>query len=196
MEAYTMITIVSINFLLFLSNNHTTLAAVSTKNYKTYIKIVCGSTKYPQVCYGSLSPYAFKIKVNTHKLCNSALLVDLKVSCSLSLTISKLSKTKGLAYIEAAIIKDCIENIKDTVDELKHSLKELKSLGGSDVQCKINDIKTWVRATITDECSCTDGFSRLRVSMTVRNKFRVSILNVARLTSNALSLINSFYSYS
>ncbi|KAF5480272.1 hypothetical protein F2P56_001035 [Juglans regia] len=195
MEAYTL-TILFMNLLLVLSNIHTTLAAVSTKNYKTHIKTVCSSTTYPQVCYGSLSPYASKIKANPQKLCNTALSVAIKAARSASSTISKLSKKKGLTRSEAAVIKDCVENIKDTVDELKHSLKEMGNLGGSDVQVKIDNIKTWVSAAITDEGTCTDGFSGQRVSTTLRNKIRVIILNVARPTSNALSLINTLYSYS
>ncbi|KAG2711096.1 hypothetical protein I3760_04G061200 [Carya illinoinensis] len=204
MEAYSTLTILILMNLLFLiSNIPTTLAAtsasssVSTKSYTTYIQTACNSTTYPLVCYSSLSPYASKIKGNPQKLCITALSVAAKAARNASSTISKLSKQKGLTRSEAAVIKDCIENVKDSIDELKQSLNEMGHLGagGSDVQFQISNIKTWVSAAITDVSTCTDGLEEQKVSATVKNKITRSILNVDRPTSNALSLINSHYSY-
>ncbi|KAB1210838.1 21 kDa protein [Morella rubra] len=197
MEAAYALTIV-LN-LLFLSYIHTTLAAtatstVSTKNYDKYIKTACRRTTYSQVCYSSLSPYASKIKENPLKLCTAALSVSIKAAKNASSTIAKLSKQKGLTRREAAVIKDCIENTKDAIYELKESLDAMGHLRGSDLKFQIADIKTWVSAALTDENTCTDGFDGQRLSAAVKNKVRNAILNVARTTSNALSLINSIYS--
>jgi pectinesterase inhibitor-like protein len=184
---------------LSLSILHTTLAATttasSTKKYTSYIASACSSTTYPKVCYNSLIPYASKIKANPQRLCNTALSVALKAARNASSTISAVSKQKGLTQSEAGIVKDCIENIRDSIDELKQSLNEMGNLGKSDVKLQIDDIKTWVSAAITDEGTCTDGFAERKVSAKVESKIRKSILNVAMPTSNALSIINTLYSY-
>lgn len=91
------------------------------------------------------------------------------------------------------MVKDCIENIKDSIDELKQSVSSMSNLGvsGSDVQLQLDDIKTWVSAVITDDATCTDGFDGVKVSTAVKTAIRNSIVNAARLASNALSLIDS-----
>ncbi|XP_041007852.1 pectinesterase inhibitor 4-like [Juglans microcarpa x Juglans regia] len=207
MEAYsstTLTILILLNLLFLVSNIPTTLAAtssasnsVSTISYKTYIQTACNSTTYPRVCYSSLSPYASTIKGHPQKLCKTALSVAAKAARNASSTISNLSKLMALTRSEAAVIKDCIENVKDSIDELKQSLNEMGHLGacGSDCQLQISNIKTWVSAAITDESTCTDGLEEQKVSATVKNKISSSILNVARPTSNALSLFNSHYPY-
>lgn len=89
------------------------------------------------------------------------------------------------------MVKDCIENIKDSVDELKQSVTAMTNLGGADIQYQLDDIKTWVSASLTDEDTCTEGFDEQKVSTTVKNTINKSIVTVARLASNALSLIDS-----
>lgn len=204
MEAYTLtILLMNLLFLFMISSIPTTLAATSsasnsnsTITYKTYVQTACSSTTYPRVCYSSLSPYASKIKGNPQKLCKTALSVATNAARNASLTISMLSKQKGLTRSEAAVIKDCIDNVRDSVDELKKSLNELGNLGGggSDVKFQISNIQTWVSAAITDDSTCTDELDEQKVSATVKNKISGSILNVARPTSNALSLVDSHYS--
>lgn len=170
----------------------TTMATTSSsQTYKTYVKTACNSTTYPQICYKSLSSYASSIKSNPQKLCNYALSVTLKAARNASSTVSKLSKKKGLTQAEAGVVKDCIENIKDSVDELKQSVTAMSNLGGADIQYQLDDIKTWVSASLTDEDTCTEGFDEQKVSTTVKNTINKSIVTVARLASNALSLIDS-----
>lgn len=170
----------------------TTMATTSSsQTYKTYVKTACNSTTYPQICYKSLSSYASSIKSNPQKLCNYALSVTLKAARNASSTVSKLSKKKGLTQAEAGVVKDCIENIKDSVDELKQSVSTMTNLGGADIQYQLDDIKTWVSASLTDDDTCTEGFDEQKVSTTVKNTINKSIVTVARLASNALSLIDS-----
>nr|XP_008377851.2 21 kDa protein [Malus domestica] len=98
-----------------------------------------------------------------------------------------------LTPTEKGIINDCLESIKESIDELKDSLSSMKNLGvkGADMQAQLDDIKTWVSAVITDDVTCTDGFDGLKVSTAVKTPINNSIVYVARLASNALSLIDS-----
>ncbi|GAB4825971.1 hypothetical protein Ancab_008839 [Ancistrocladus abbreviatus] len=60
----------------------------------------------------------------------------------------------------------------------------------SDMKFKMSNIKTWMSAAITDENTCMDGVDEHQVNPTVKSKIRDGILGVAKLTSNALSLVN------
>ncbi|KAL6131871.1 hypothetical protein ACLB2K_070244 [Fragaria x ananassa] len=143
-------------FILFI--NTTTATSSSSRTYKTYVKTACNSTTYPQICYKSLSSYATSIKSNPQKLCSYALSVTLKAAKTSASTVSKLAKKKGITKVEAGVVGACIETIKDSVDELKQSVTAMKNLGGADIQYQLDNIKTWVSASLTDEDTCTDAF--------------------------------------
>ncbi|KAL6126988.1 hypothetical protein ACLB2K_075033 [Fragaria x ananassa] len=143
-------------FILFI--NTTTATSSSSQTYKTYVKTACNSTTYPQMCYKSLSSYATSIKSNPQKLCSYALSVTLKAAKTSASKVSKLAKKKGITKAEASVVEACIETIKDSVDELKQSVTAMKNLGGADMQYQLDNIKTWVSASLTDEDTCTDGF--------------------------------------
>uniref|UniRef100_A0A5B7C6A5 Putative invertase/pectin methylesterase inhibitor family protein n=1 Tax=Davidia involucrata TaxID=16924 RepID=A0A5B7C6A5_DAVIN len=163
----------------------------ASQSYTDFIKTSCNSTTYPSLCYKSLSSYASSVQTNPRKLCNAALTVTIEAMRNTSSIVSKLAGQNGITKTEADSIKDCVENIEDSIDELKQSLKAMGNLGSAaDKEFQMANIKTWVSAAITDENTCTDGFAGRKVSATVKDNIRDSILGVAKLTSNALSLIN------
>ena len=107
-------------------------------------------------------------------------------------TVSKLAKRKHLSKADAAVLEDCIGEIKDAMDEITDSLKAILSLGSSNVNKKfaISNAQTWASAAITDEYTCIDEFSDMKVNPAVKKKIRSSIEKIARQSSNALYLIN------
>ncbi|KAJ6676246.1 hypothetical protein OIU85_009522 [Salix viminalis] len=183
-----------LTFLLGISNvlADAPAAEISSKNYTNYLQKACHSTTYPQLCLESLSSYTSTIETDYLKLCSTALTVTLKAASNTSSLVKALSKQRGLSKTEAGIIKDCIEETGDSVDELKRSLDAFGSLQGSDIQFQISNIQTWISAAITDENTCTQGFDDRKISDEVMRKIRMKIVIVARLTSNALALINKF----
>ncbi|KAF5480271.1 hypothetical protein F2P56_001034 [Juglans regia] len=185
-----------LTLLLSIINSHLSLASAatstsSTQTYKTYIKTTCNSTLYPKVCYKSLSYHASEIKTDPLKLCNAALEVALEAAQNTSSTVSKISKQTGLLSTETAVIEDCIDNVKDSIYELRDSQNAMGQLGGSNAEFQIDNVKTWVSAAITDENTCLDGLDEMKVNTTVKKKIRKSILNLCKMTSNALALINT-----
>ncbi|GMY07774.1 pectinesterase inhibitor 4-like [Fagus crenata] len=188
---------INLLILLFISLLHTALATTSSSqtDNANYIEIACNSTTYPQECYKSLLPYTSKIKANPQKLCRTSLSITLKAAKNASSTVSNILKQKGLTRLEAAIIKDCIVNIKDSLAELMQSLDAMDHLSGLDKEFQIDNIKTWLSAALTDENTCMDGFEGEVISTIVKQKIRNIVLKIARLTSNSLSLINSFTYY-
>ncbi|KAF2306286.1 hypothetical protein GH714_016260 [Hevea brasiliensis] len=127
----------------------------------------------------------------------SAVNVSLQAATNASSLVTALLKEGGLNHTEAQAVQDCLEVIGDSIDELNESLDALGSLDFNNpkVKFQISNIKTWVSAAITDDDTCTDGLNGAKVSSSVKTKITKSVLNVERLTSNALALINSKLPY-
>ncbi|XP_010264195.1 PREDICTED: 21 kDa protein-like [Nelumbo nucifera] len=157
-----------------------------------FIKTSCGTTMYPKLCFSTLSGYASAIQTDPKLLADTALSVSLTNARSSSAMISELSKSQ-LATMkprEAAAMRDCVEMVGDSVDELQKSMAEMSHLGGPDLGFQISNIQTWVSAALTNEDTCMDGFAGKAMDSNIKTSIRGRILNLAQLTSNALSLIN------
>ncbi|GJU73937.1 putative pectinesterase [Tanacetum coccineum] len=178
---------------LFLTTVSCTTDVAQQKTYSTFVKTSCSSATYPLVCLKSLLPYASTVKTNPLTLVKVALTTSLRSANATLTTVSQLSKTKKITKFEAAILKDCIGDLKDSMSEIKDSLKALSGISKSyDKNFVISNAQTWTSAAITDENSCLDGFSdrKVNVSTAVYKKIRNSIVSLARVSSNALYLIN------
>ncbi|GJS00657.1 pectinesterase inhibitor 4-like protein [Tanacetum coccineum] len=117
--------------------------------------------------------------------------MTLKASSTTRSTISKLAKAKKITKGDTAVLKDCIEDIQDSISEIKDSLKAISSLKSSaDKKFVLSNVETWTSAALTDEYSCTDGMEDEEVSPAVKKKIKTSVFSIARLSSNALYLIN------
>ncbi|GLT40299.1 hypothetical protein SLA2020_144440 [Shorea laevis] len=169
----------------------TTKSSSTTTYYKYYVKTACNSTMYPKECYKSLSSCASTIQANPDKLCTAAITVTLKAARNASAVIAYLSKLQGLSPSDAAVIKECAENVNDSLDELKDSLKAMENSRGSDRKFQLANVKTWASAALTDDSTCTDDVDDKKVSNMVKNTMNKSIKYLARLTSNLLALMNS-----
>ena len=66
----------------------------------------------------------------------------------------------------------------------------MPKLRGHDIDLVMSDVQTWVSAALTDETTCSEGFQGKAVEGGVKAAVRRRIVNIAQLTSNALSLIN------
>ena len=173
-------------------NITTTPSSYNQTYYKTYIKTACNTTTYPSICYRYLYPYALQIEADPMKLCNTSLSLALKAARSASSTISNILKSNNLTHTAEEVVHDCFDNLKESIGEMQDSLDDLGHLYDStDKDFEMSNIKTWVSAAITDDETCSDGFDEEKVDATVRDKIRKIVLNVARMTSNALYFINN-----
>jgi pectinesterase inhibitor-like protein len=156
-----------------------------------FIKTSCSTTTYPSLCYTSLSARASAIQTSPKLLAQTALSVTFDTTKLASATMLRLSKTLGLSPREVAAMADCMELLTDSVNELRNSMEEMSRPGSKDFRLVMSDIQTWVSAALTDEDTCIEGFSG---KGSMKNVVRGKIVNAAHLTSNALSLINSYAS--
>ncbi|CAL9237722.1 unnamed protein product [Arabidopsis halleri] len=160
-----------------------------------YIKTSCNLTLYKTLCYNSLYPYAPTVHSNPHKLAVTALNLTLSSAKSASKFVKNISHGGGLTRLEAVAVADCVEEVGDSVISLQDSIRELDSINYKDsakFEMVMSDVETWVSAALTDDETCMDGFSRVKTA--VKDLVRRHVVEVARLTSNALALINMFAS--
>ncbi|XVF08437.1 hypothetical protein REPUB_Repub07fG0003600 [Reevesia pubescens] len=162
-----------------------------------FIKASCSATKYPALCIQSLAAFAPSIQQSPRQLALTALSVSLDKAKSTQTFVSKMKILKGLKKREYEAIKDCIDEESDSVDRLSKSVQELKHMGqtkGQDFLWHVSNVETWVSAALTDENTCVDGFADRALDGKVKASIRGRIINVAQVTSNALSLVNQFAS--
>ncbi|WVZ00843.1 hypothetical protein V8G54_026912 [Vigna mungo] len=166
----------------------------AASNPTNFIKSSCSATQYPALCVESLSVYAAAIQQDPHQLVQTALSLALNRTESTKTFVAKCNKFRGLKPREYAALKDCAEEISDSVDRLSRSLKELKlcKANGQDFAWHISNVETWVSSALTDESTCGDGFAGKALSGKIKDSIRGRMVNVAQVTSNALSLINQY----
>ncbi|CAG7871368.1 unnamed protein product [Brassica rapa] len=174
----------------------TALRAGASNKAVNFIQSSCKTTTYPAVCFHSLSAYANAIQTSPKRLAETALAVTLSRAQSTKLFVSRLTRFKGLKKREIEAIKDCVEEINDTIDRLTKSVQEMKLCGSAKNQEQfafhMSNAQTWTSAALTDENTCSDGFSGRVMDGRIKNSVRARIVNVGHETSNALSLINAF----
>ncbi|KAL1187693.1 Pectinesterase inhibitor 10 [Cardamine amara subsp. amara] len=181
----------SIAILFFITSSST----YSNQTNLDYIKTSCNLTLYKDLCYISLSPYASTIDSNPRKLAVTALNITLYAAKSAAKFVKNVSHGGGLTHLEAAAVADCVEEIGDSVSELQDSIRELDSINYKDsakFEMVLSDVETWVSAALTDDDTCMDGFGRAKA--VVKDLVRRHVVKVARMTSNALALINMYAS--
>ncbi|XP_019192997.1 PREDICTED: 21 kDa protein [Ipomoea nil] len=146
----------------------------------------CVNASFPGICYRTLSEYSGGAMRTPRDLAQAAVGVSLHRAGKTSVFLRRL---KARSRREKAAVSDCVEQMGDTVDELSRSVAELKHLRrGIAFEWQMSNVETWVSAALTNEDTCLDGFKEVEV--TVRSDVKRRIRNVARVTSNALYLIN------
>lgn len=173
-----------------------TATSTATSSPSNFIKSSCSTTTYPSLCLKSLSNYASTIQQDPHQLVQTALSYSLNKTIETRVFVLKLRSISGLKPREIAAIRDCTEEMADSVDRLGRSLKELKLCQpkSQDFTWHMSNVETWVSSALTDASTCSDGFAGKALNGKVKASIRSKMVNVAHVTSNALSLINKYAS--
>ncbi|OVA19546.1 Pectinesterase inhibitor domain [Macleaya cordata] len=161
-----------------------------------FIKASCGATRYPDLCFESLSIYRSKIQQSPRQLAQAALSVSLSRARSVTNFVSMMTRVKGIKGRDFLAVKDCVDNMGDSVDRLSRSMKELGQMGrrvrGQSFLWHMSNVQTWVSAALTDEDTCIDGFSGHGSNEHIKASIKSRVVKVAQVTSNALALVNRF----
>ncbi|RAL43762.1 hypothetical protein DM860_014263 [Cuscuta australis] len=146
----------------------------------------CLNASYPEICYRTLSSYGGSAMKTPRDLAQAALQVSLGRAAKAAEFVRSV---RGESGRERAALRDCVQEMGDAVEELRRSVAELKHLRkGAEFEWQMSNVETWVSAALTNEDTCLDGFKE--VSAAVRSDVRRKIRNMAKVTSNALYLVN------
>ncbi|KAJ0261274.1 Pectinesterase inhibitor 3 [Hirschfeldia incana] len=152
----------------------------------------CVHASYPSLCIHTLSTYSGPTITNRRELAQAAVKVSLSHAKAAAKKLAAVRETLGKKREKAAVV-DCVEVIGDSVDELSRTLSALKHLslsGGSvkEFRWQMSNAQTWASAALTDDDTCLDGFQG--IDGEVKSEVKEWMTKVARVTSNALYMIN------
>ncbi|XP_058079376.1 pectinesterase inhibitor 3-like [Magnolia sinica] len=173
--------------LLSLSSETRNVTARDTETPSDLVRASCTHARYPTLCIQSLSSYAPSPK-NPNDLAQAAVSVTLSRARHVSAFVSRILSTRSPGKRERNALSDCVEQLSDSIDELRRTLSELRHLRAGTFRWQMSNAETWVSAALTNEDTCLDGFQS--VAGSAKTAVRKKIRNVARVTSNALYLIN------
>lgn len=170
-------------------------------NATDFIRTSCSETRYPDVCYSSLIGYANSIENDPAQMALAAISVSLGHAREVASYISNLTRgaeePNSNDRQEVSALQDCFSNFDDAVDEMRGSLKQMRQLIGSSssneeaFRFQMSNVQTWMSAALTDEETCTDGFSGV-TDGPLKAEVCDRAEEVKKVTSNALALVNSY----
>ncbi|CAN1842705.1 Pectinesterase inhibitor 10 [Linum perenne] len=184
----------AVSFLLASTSSTSAAKPATAATNTTFIRKSCTATSYPKLCYTSLSTHATKIQTSPKLLASTALHVALSSAKSASADLVQISRgLHGSRQEEAGAMQDCVEEMGDSVDQISESVDRMEGkVKGAGFERMINDVETWVSAALTDQGTCSDGFEVMGPEL--RKVVKGKVVRVAKLTSNALDLINHYAS--
>ncbi|XP_072973534.1 21 kDa protein-like [Typha angustifolia] len=165
-------------------------------NSTELIRASCSATRYPRLCFSSLSSYAGSAHLTPGRL--AWLAADLVISRlgSLSARVAALRRVSWGR--EAAALRDCRDAMGDAADLARRAAGELDGIeesaaagAGPEVAWRVANAQTWLSAALTNEDTCADGFEGVAGNGEVKGEVCARVRKVKQFTSNALALVNS-----
>ncbi|KAI3505191.1 hypothetical protein L1887_27154 [Cichorium endivia] len=160
-----------------------------------FVKTSCKTTRNPALCVNSLSSYAGSIQGSDQQLAKAAIAVSLNNAKSATALVTKLAGTSKLKPQEYQALKDCVSSMASCVASLTQSIQELGKMAGyrgKNFDWHMNSLQTWVSSALTNQNTCTGGFSDSSMNGKVKDAVNKKLTAVTLVTSNALALVNGF----
>ncbi|XP_074562176.1 21 kDa protein-like [Curcuma longa] len=174
-----------------------------------FIRSRCNLTRYPDLCFASLSPYAAAVDGSAPELARVAANVTLARLRGFRAHVAALRRAGAARGRAAAALRDCSEQLGDAADQMCHTHNELRGLEElvpTEVEWRVSNAQTWMSAALTNEESCSDGFNEAAAAFAyggvgsggsgfdVKTDICGRVRRVKQYTSNALALVNSLVS--
>ncbi|XP_042490820.1 pectinesterase 3 [Macadamia integrifolia] len=175
--------------------NEATSPSSSSSTLANSIKAVCSVTHYPNSCFSSLSSLETKAATTSNKAADPEELFKLSMEAAVN-ELSKLStlpnkliaKTNNVR--DKAALLDCQSLYQEAIDQLNTSISSMQSDGNGKLltASKIDDMKTWLSASLTDLQTCLDGLEE--TNSTSLEEVRKAMQSSTELTSNSLAIVS------
>lgn len=178
--------------LLHNNNNKSSSTAPSTSTSSVAaLKAVCKETLYPDSCYSSISALNLKNTTDPEELFRISLRVVIDSIQSLSTTLA--AKKNTTTAKNKAALEVCQVVLDDALDRLNDSLSSMDVSGEARGQnkkkilslTKLDDLKTWLSTTITDQETCLDALGEFNATALLGD----SMNKPTQYASNSLSIV-------
>ncbi|KAJ4917936.1 Pectinesterase 1 [Raphanus sativus] len=161
----------------------------------TSLKTICGVTRYPESCFYSISKLPASNTTDPAILFKLSLKVIIDELDGISDLPEKLSKETEDERIKSALrvcgnlIEDALDRLNDTVSVMDDASE--KTLNAS----MVDDLKTWLSATVTDHETCFDTLDELAqnkteyANSTITQNLKSAMSRSTEFTSNSLAIV-------
>ncbi|KAI3521307.1 hypothetical protein L1887_10769 [Cichorium endivia] len=152
------------------------------------IKAVCTQTRYPESCYTSISAADKSNTTDPEELFKLSLQVALdSLSALSSLPDTLLSTTNNQNDKEA--LKICGTVLDDAIDNLHDSISSMDVKSGENMLSpqKVDDLRTWLSASLTNQETCLDSLEEMNSTFLLQVKSQME--NSTEYTSNSLAIV-------
>ncbi|KAG7600519.1 Pectinesterase inhibitor domain [Arabidopsis suecica] len=178
-------------------NNESTPSSPPELTPSTSLKAICSVTRFPEACISSISKLPSSNTSDPETLFKLSLKVIIDELDSISDLPEKLSKETEDERIKSALrvcgdlIEDALDRLNDTVSAIDDEGKK-KTLSSS----KIEDLKTWLSATVTDHDTCFDTLDELKqnkteyANSTITQNLKSAMSRSTEFTSNSLAIVS------
>lgn len=167
------------------NNKSSSSSSPSPSSSVAALNAVCKETLYPDSCYSSISALNLGNTADPEELFRISLRVVIDSMRSLSQSI--VSKTvdpgaKKAFEVCQVVVDDALDRLNDTLNAMDvNEAKGEKFLSSS----KLNDLKTWLSATITDQETCLDALDEFNATASLGD----AMDKPAQYASNSLSIV-------
>ncbi|XP_008800482.2 pectinesterase-like [Phoenix dactylifera] len=155
----------------------------------------CLSARYPDLCYSAVAA-------------NPALVQTISkpkdvIHASINLTITAIQRSfrhverlsashANLTTRERTALHDCLEMFDESLDELRLTDADLRAYpAGKPLRRHALDLEILVSASMTNQESCSDGFSYEDVERRLRREILSGLTHVTHMCRNALAMIKN-----
>ncbi|XP_010917368.1 pectinesterase 3 isoform X2 [Elaeis guineensis] len=153
------------------------------------IKAMCSVTRYPDSCYSSISSAkGANLTNDPEELFKFSLTVAADALSKISALTDTFTIPSNDKRLEEAL-KDCKALFDDAIDRLNDSLASMQAGHEEKIltPSKIDDLKTWLSAAVTDQETCLDGFEGTTGDIKV--KMEKAMVDSMHFTSNSLAIV-------
>lgn len=160
----------------------------------TSLKAVCSVTQYPASCFSSISALEMGNTTDPEVLFKLSLRVAMNELSKLKDYPDKLIQSIKDTTLQGAL-KVCATVFDDAVDRLNDSISSMAIGEGEQIlsPAKMNDLKTWLSATITDQETCLDALQELSTTkhfnQTLVDQVKTAMENSTEFVSNSLAIV-------
>lgn len=171
------------------NNNGDKEAPSSQLSSAQSIKAVCSQTLYPESCYNSISELNKSNTTDPEDLLKLSLQAVFNSLSGLSSMPEDLMKATSDNSTKLAL-KVCTDVLNDALDYLRDSISSMDVKSGDKLLSvtKIDDLKTWLSAALTNQDTCLDALEEMNSTFLVDVKSKMK--NSTEYASNSLAIVS------